>query len=40
VQRRETLLKVASDAEGSGSACGPKIGKLATTARELAGLQP
>jgi hypothetical protein len=40
VQRRETLLRVASDAEGSRTACGPKVGKLATTARELAGLQP
>jgi hypothetical protein len=38
--RRERLLRVASDAEESRSACGPKIGKLATTARELAGLQP
>jgi hypothetical protein len=40
VPRRETLLRVASDAEGSRSACAPKIGKLATTARALAGLQP
>jgi hypothetical protein len=40
VERRETLLKVASDAEGFRGACGPKIGKLAATARELAGLQP
>ena len=40
VGRRESLLRVASDAEASRSACGPKIGKLMTTARELAGLQP
>jgi len=41
-QRREALLGLASQLEGDArSSCdAPRVGKLATTARELAGIQP
>ncbi|MEX2154334.1 MAG: hypothetical protein WD825_13425 [Gemmatimonadaceae bacterium] len=41
-QRREGLLRLAADLQNDarGSCDAPKIGKLATTARELAGIQP
>jgi hypothetical protein len=39
--RRETLLRVATDLQSGGGSCDtPKIGKLADTARQLAGIQP
>jgi hypothetical protein len=40
-ERRESLLRLATDVQSNGGSCDtPKIGKLADTARQLAGIQP
>ena len=39
-ERRSALERVATDAQSAGGACSAKLGKLAATARQLAGVQP
>ena len=39
-ERRTALERVATDAQSAGGSCSTKLGKLAATARQLAGVQP
>jgi hypothetical protein len=39
-QRRDHLLQLAAEIDGNRGSCAPKMSKLATTARGLAGIQP